>query len=102
MFGFISRLVYPTRCLLCHEIQAVRGICDDCRAELPQLMVGKCAPPRAFSKCCAAFGYEGKVRDAIHRYKFRGATGNAAQFADFMAASIVSDIDINFDVVTWV
>ena len=78
---FLSRLVFPAHCAFCDALLpfAVRGVCPDCRKRM--VRPHRLALPDGF----AVFSYDGVVRDALHRMKYRGRPEYAAFFADCLA-----------------
>jgi len=94
----ILDLIYPPHCTLCGDSgHAGLELCPACLADLPHnrlccsvcalplsgsdahtLVCGECQrKPPAFDRCLAPFRYEGRIRELIARFKFRGdlATG---------------------------
>jgi ComF family protein len=101
VYGWSKRildLIYPPHCILCGDHgHADLDLCPACLADLPHnrlcctvcalplagpdtqaLICGQCQrKPPAFDHCLAPFRYEGRVRELITGFKFRGslATG---------------------------
>ncbi len=87
-------LIVPKRCAFCRRPHP-DGLCADCRDELPwrrNPYDGVVVAPLL---------YRGTVRQALHRYKFRGVSGNAKVFGELMAAATRS-AGVEADAVTWV
>lgn len=87
----ILDLLFPPKCMFCHEIMesSESGMCPRCRSELPLL------PPKEqrqsfnhVSLCSSVFYYEGRVRESLLRYKFRGAQHYAAEYARMIVQSV--------------
>lgn len=55
-----------------------------------------------FSGCISALYYEGKVKDAIGRYKFGGAQAYAHAFGELVAQRIYEEYGEDYDVLSWV
>lgn len=106
MVKFTDRLLdllYPTRCILCRErIEPGRPrICEKCQAVMPSAAGDKKAGD-FFSGCVSALYYEGAVRDAIRRYKFRGARAYAPAFGELVAERVYEELDGAYDILSWV
>ncbi|MDR1692174.1 MAG: ComF family protein [Oscillospiraceae bacterium] len=87
-------LLLPKRCAFCRKVTP-GGLCDACQKTLPwrsEPYDGTVAAP---------LSYRGPVRLALHRYKFRGASGCAGIFGKLMAQA-VADARLNPGIVTWV
>ncbi len=63
----------PPYCRVC-SAPGVSGLCHWCRQD-----------PRVFDSLRSPFRFEGAVRDAIHRLKYKGERASAALLAGFMA-----------------
>lgn len=87
-------LIVPKRCAFCRRPHP-DGLCADCRVNLPW----RSAPYDGV--VIAPLLYRDSVRQALHRYKFRGVSGNAQVFGELMAAAARS-ANAEADAVTWV
>lgn len=100
---WILDLLYPTRCVLCREhlTPGRPRICEKC---LPVLPVAEGLRRRGdfFTVCVSALYYEGNVREAIRRYKFRGAQAYYHAFGELVAECIYRELDGEYDVLSWV
>ena len=96
-------LFYPTFCVLCRKkLPPGRpSICPACRRMLPTA-AGTHIRGDYFSDCVAALRYTGDVRDAILRYKFRGAECYAAPFGELLAARVYEELSGRFDTLSYV
>ena len=93
-------LLFPPRCAFCDAVDA-RGVCPRCEARLPRLK----KPLRegaGFGKCAVPLRYDGVVRSALLRYKFRGRRGAARGFGALLAQCAAEELSGEFDCVTWV
>lgn len=91
----LSAALFPARCAGC----SVRGaaICDECRARCrPAVAV---PPPPGVDWWTACFRYEGVVREAIARAKYRGERAALTALASVLARALVPPIAV--EVVTW-
>ncbi len=99
--GFIKRLLFPPRCVICRKIIDRGCICPGCRDKLP--LCGRVETKgEFFSKCCAPLYYTGGVREALLRYKFSGRRGYAPFFAQLMAKTVSENLSGEYDVAAWV
>jgi len=114
----ILDLIYPPHCTLCGDSgQAGLELCPACLADLPHnrlccsvcalplsgsdthtLVCGECQrKPPAFDQCLAPFRYEGRIRELIARFKFRGdlATGRllSTLLGNFLAEADFGDVE---------
>ena len=99
-------LVFPMHCLGCHQEGAV--ICFECVKRLKRLerpYCDKCAQPNSGPVCAwclerplavetirAVFLFEGPVREAVHRLKYRGQRAAAPQLGGLMAQTVAGDV----------
>ena len=92
-------LFFPPRCAFCGRV-GVHGVCPACAGVLPRaekpLRTGA-----GFGKCAAPLRYEGVVREAVLRFKFRGGTGAAEGFGQLLARCAAEELNGEFDLVTW-
>ena len=111
----IINLIYPARCPICNEIeQRQLHLCTQCEKDtvhLHERCIG-CGRPK--NSCCCAknqfslcltspFLYEGKLKQAIHRFKFGEETYLAKYFGKEVAESVKEEFgNVSFDIVTCV
>jgi len=96
-------LIYPPKCMLCHKLMkdSDEKVCGKCLNDLPEYdNTGRTV--RHFEKVVVPFYYEGYMRDAILRYKFGGVKAYSTQFAKWMCAHIVIQMQGMFDMISWV
>lgn len=103
--GFLSGLLdllFPPKCVFCRKVlpYGQHGSCEKCKEELPHSE----APKRGnyFLKCVAPLRYEGAVRDAFIRFKFKDQSSYATEFARIMAVSIREELTGQYDLITWI
>lgn len=101
--GWIADLLYPPKCMLCHRIMesSASPVCGRCGHDLPEYD-GALRSVQYFEKSVAPFYYEGCIRDAILRFKFRGMQNYAAKFAQWMAIWVRAELEGKYDLVSWV
>lgn len=94
-------LIFPPRCVFCRKRLGTQGICPECEARLP-----RCGAVRSggefFSTAAAPLYYEGAVRAAVLRYKFKNRRGYAGTFSRLMASCAGEELAGQFDLITWV
>lgn len=98
----ILDLLFPPKCMFCRRVlpAAARGCCEICRKELSggrEIRSGM-----FFQDCCVALRYEGEVKDAVIRFKFGNRTGYAAAFGKLLAEAIETELNGQFDLITWI
>ena len=98
----ITDLLFPPKCMFCSKI--LRGgdgaACKACEAELTGhdgVRTGT-----YFSRCVIPMAYEGKVRDAIIRFKFQDQPGYATEFGRILAKCIQNEFAGQYDLITWI
>lgn len=107
--GLMERLLgllFPNRCFLCGKlIPAGEVCCETCRKQLPpKPFQRKLALPGAGAagvSVLSPLSYEGRVRKALFRFKFRGKKGLAKPMGALMAGA-ASRTGGKFTAVTWV
>ena len=103
--GFLSSVLdflFPPKCMFCRKVLPVgqRGCCSICEQKLIQDL-----PPRRgvnFTTCYAPMIYEGTVRDALIRFKFRDRPGYATELGKILADCIRENLSGQYDIITWV
>jgi ComF family protein len=89
---------FPPRCVFCGA-RGVRGTCASCAARLPRQP--KQRREGTFGVCAVPLRYEGRAREAILRFKFRGGRGAAEGFGALLAQAAAEELGGTFEVVTW-
>lgn len=90
---------FPRRCPFCGRMAGKELLCETCRDDLPwcrKLRTG------AFGECAAPLYYEGRVRDALLAFKFKGKIEYLNCFGALMAETAASAYADHFDAITWV
>lgn len=100
----IADFFFPPRCVFCQKILKRSDICDECAASLPHTKGDSIVQKFPFvAKCVAPLYYEGKVREAIIRFKFNGREYYADRFSHIMAECVENNLDCgDISVVSWV
>ena len=73
-------LLYPPRCLLCRRM-GERDLCAACLADIAAL------PPPSSGAGRALWSYEGRLREAIHHFKYRDRPQLAGPLGMLLAAA---------------
>lgn len=96
--------MFPPRCAFCGALlrQEENEICGRCMAKLRFLPPGRAKAPMFVDRCVGALEYSGRVRTAVHRFKFRGRQSIAQPFGRLLAHQVKEQMDEPFDLVTWV
>jgi len=92
---------FPRRCPFCGRILGRELLCSDCEKALPYTGA-QAVRKGAFGVCASPLWYEGAVRDALLRFKFRRDLGVLACFGEMMARCAAEELMGEFDAVTWV
>ena len=92
-------LFFPPRCAVCRKI-GVHGVCPACEKALPR-METPLREGAGYGKCAVPLKYEGAVRDALLRFKFRGAQSAAEGFGMLLAQCAAEELGGTFEAVTW-
>ncbi|NLT40059.1 MAG: ComF family protein [Clostridiales bacterium] len=101
--GFLDRL-FPPRCVFCRRVIADRRdcVCERCSDTVRRNIVVKINGVVFCRGCAVPFIYDGLVRSALLRYKFRGFRHYAACFGSYIAECALKRFGAAFDLVTWV
>ncbi|ODU55144.1 MAG: hypothetical protein ABT01_06865 [Clostridium sp. SCN 57-10] len=106
MFERLLRALFPPRCTFCRAFLSAEvrdGVCGDCMARIRFAQRLPLHPKGSFfDVCVSALHYEGMVREAIHRFKFRGKQHYAKVFGRLLAYAVAHQLTEEFDLVTFV
>jgi len=97
-------LLFPPRCAFCGKVLpgGGDGLCAGCQKDLPWLTEE--AAERTgefFSLCVSPLRYEGKVRESIHRYKFKGVNSYARVYGKLVAQCVRDHLAGRYDLISW-
>ena len=95
----LLELLFPTKCAFCGRVSA-RGVCEACERTLPRTEMAL-REGKGYGKCAVPLRYEGEVREALLRFKFRGGRGAAAGFGRLLAQCAAEEVGGAFDAVTY-
>ena len=84
----LAALLFPERCPLCDEIVVGGGLCVRCEADPPPAGGVRFLPETECCVCVAPYRYEGRVRESLHRFKFRGRREYASFFGHALAEEL--------------
>jgi ComF family protein len=113
----LSDFFFPERCLICGGVikpgEVIFGECMKSAEIIPRPKCPLCGMPANLCSCGAGgkfytavtspFYYEGKIRNAVRRWKFDGETDITAFWASAVASAVTEDFPaVKFDAVTFV
>lgn len=103
--SFLSKvldLLFPPKCMFCRKVleRGIGGSCPECRERL----ICQDPPKRGdwFSQCVSPLRYEGEVREALLRFKFRQRPGYATELGGILAQCIREELAGEYDLISWV
>ena len=102
-FSAFLDILFPPRCVFCRKfIKSGRDlICDDCESSLPYTH-GAEKKGDFFSVCIAPLYYEDDVRESLHRFKFKDATGYAKTYGKLLSDAVRDKLAGRYDLISWV
>lgn len=96
-------LLFPPKCPFCRRVLDAPGMCPDCEKALPWTDEDSGLRELPGGLLCAApLWYEGPVREAVLRFKFRGGVSAAGPLGELIAQAAAERFSGEFDTVTWV
>ena len=103
-FSAILDILFPPRCVFCRKFlrSGSQLICDDCGKNLPYTQNGGEKTGDFFTVCVSPLYYEGDVRESLHRFKFKGATGYSKVYGKLLADCIRDNLSGRYDLISWV
>ena len=102
IYRFLT-LIYPPKCVLCRTVLPPESndLCVRCRKEAPEFVFSKKKIPHT-AGWISLWLYKDHVRKSILRYKFAHNKHYAKAYGRLLAMRIITGMDEEFDVVTWV
>lgn len=99
----LTLLVYPPKCYFCGKILAEDvPVCEDCMNEILFTYTYKAVKEGInFARCYSACFYAAPLRQAFHRYKFRGCSHYSKLFGQWMTEALLTSGEAPFDCITW-
>ena len=103
-FSAFLDILFPPRCVFCRKFLASSRnlICEDCLRTLPFTSGGGEKTGDFFTVCVAPLYYEDDVRQSLHRFKFKGATGYSKAYGKLLADCIREQLAGRYDLISWV
>lgn len=100
-------LIFPPRCVFCRKLlgRGENSYCAGCAQNLPYTEKGGAQTGEHFTICVSPLYYDGVVRDSIHRFKFKDASGYAKGYAQLIADCIRENLGERgerYDFISWV
>lgn len=104
LLEYIAGLIYPDKCVFCEKVLERGDICLKCAAELPYTKGDAISQKFAFiDKCVSPLYYKDKVRESIHRFKFRGCSAYGRRYGAMLAECVENNLDCgSIDVISWI
>ncbi len=100
---FISKYIFPPKCVFCRRVMEEDGVCDKCKATLPRRSSKESGESVMFvDGVYSYFHYEGDVRNALIRYKFGGLSKYSVDFAVYLEECIKECLLGQYDIISWV
>ena len=98
-----QNLIFPPKCILCQKILTAEetDLCTECRVHSPYFTVSKKKIANVADWTSIWF-YKDHARDSVLRYKFGGRRHYAKTYGRLLAMKILTEVDEEFDLVTWV
>lgn len=102
IFEAIGDLLFPPKCMFCQKIlrSSRSQICPECDKALTRADAVRTGT--YFSRCAVAMSYEGKVKDAIVRYKFQDRSNYAKELGRILARCIQDNLRGEYNLITWI
>ena len=103
--NWILDLIFPRKCTFCAEIMEHPGdlMCPDCQRTLPWLLGARAEKQVEFVETCvSALRYHERVKQSVHRFKFRGRRWYAQTYGVLTAQSVQDHLSGTYDVISWV
>ena len=101
-FESLINLLFPPKCPFCGKVLDAVGICPACEKTLPWVTEEQVSFTEKDLTCAAPLWYEGAVREALLRFKFRGGSALAEPLGEVLARYAAEQFSGEFDTVTWV
>ena len=101
-FESLINLFFPPKCPFCGKVLDAVGVCPKCEKDLPWVPEEQVVMTDKDLTCAAPLWYEGAVREALLRLKFRGGSALAEPFGELLARCAAERFGGEFDTVTWV
>ena len=104
IFSGILDLLFPQKCTFCRKLlrSGESGMCSACAQNLPYTHGNAKQSGDFFTVCVSPLYYEGIVREALLRFKFRDATTYAGLFGKLIADCIRENLSGSYDLISWV
>jgi ComF family protein len=98
----LLELLFPRRCPFCGKVtEGGALLCAACAAALP-VTGDRAVVEGSFGRCASPLYYEGRMREALLAFKFRGRMGGLDCFGELLADCAAASFSGEFDTVSWV
>ncbi len=103
VFSGLLELLFPSKCILCGRLLLPdeSHACESCLSGTPPYPETKRWIP-GITRWTVLWTYEGAARQALLRYKFRGARHYGEHFGKLLARKVEEDFRGQFDVIVYV
>lgn len=103
LWYWILEWLFPQKCVLCGGILSKEetDLCHHCRVHAPECPVTK-IKYRYIDQWTALWYYENEVRQSLLRYKFYNRRSYADAYGRLLAAKLIKENRLDFDVLTWI
>ena len=102
-FQCLLDLIYPPKCPFCGRVleKGEDGLCAQCQETLPWTEPGDGKDVEFCDSCLSPLWYRDGVREAVHRYKFRGGSAHASLFGELMAQCLSDRQERPAELIVW-
>lgn len=103
MLNRLAALLFPPKCIFCGRLikSDGSGVCASCQDEIELDVKSGKRGGLFYETAVTALEYDGKVRKALHRFKFSGKQSYAAPLARILAFAVRQKLN-DIDVITFV
>lgn len=84
---FINFVLFPDKCLICEKPNA-ECLCNQCKKEINDDFNPKTINIKLNITCISCFAYRGKIRDIIHKFKFKCQKNASEILTNFLVIEI--------------
>jgi len=83
----INFILFPEKCLICGE-SSTKCLCNQCQKDLKIEFNPKTINTKLNIMCISCFAYKGKIRDIIHKFKFKCQKNASEILTNFLVTEI--------------
>ena len=98
----LNFILFPPKCVVCNELNK-RYLCNRCQKYLNDSFKPKTIYTTKNLTCISCFSYEEKVRDIIHKFKFKSQKNASIILSKFLTIAIKNIYkNVRFDAISYV